>query len=226
MRGTLRCLALLLLTTVSAVALLSGVDGRSDGTQITAREGCTCHAAQPSDFATIELAGLPERYEGGKRYSLTVTVQAPVQPLPVAQNAGGFALEANAGRFEAPAGATDVQVTGAIASHAEAGNDQRTWKVDWIAPAQGGDVTFAAAANAVNGNGQSDPVDLWQRTEVSVSGSLAPSAQPPGNATGNASGNSSSPPPPPPANTPGAPLVAVGAVVLLVGAAARSGAKR
>jgi len=162
----------------ATLALVAGVESRSDGTGVLAREGCTCHAPSPSDFAAVRIDA-PTSFVGGARYTITVTVEAPLPRLPVAANLGGFALEVSAGELAVPEGALDVRASGALASHTSEGNDQRAWRVDWIAPLEGGEVTIVAAANAANGDGRSDALDLWNRAEVVVRGSPETPSQDP-----------------------------------------------
>lgn len=205
--------ALLLAAALSTFALLPPVDSRSDGSGLTAAEGCTCHAPQASPFVTVTVVGLPERFEGGERYSLLVSITGAPPPLPVAQNQGGFALDASAGTLLVPDGAQEVRSSGATATHTEAGNDQRVWAVEWTAPAAGGGVTIVAASNAVNGDGVNDPLDLWGTVSVEITGNPArPEPRPSGGNVTPPEVNGSQAPPPEAMRTPlpGAALAAAG----------------
>jgi hypothetical protein len=109
----------------------------------------------------VSIAGVPERWEAGRVYPVTVTVTRPRMDL------GGFQLTA---RFEsggAQAGALavrpedslrvkittdkDVQYIHHVRAGArEVAPDTARWTVGWTAPSAGGAVLFHVAANAAS----------------------------------------------------------------------------
>lgn len=136
----------------------------------------TCHLCH-NEFdlgfpgGSLELVGLPEGYEPGRRYPVQVVLHT--QEMVVA----GFQLSARfddgrpAGRL-APVDAR-VQVTDSTgvpyARQAQGGADPESpelarWTLEWTAPPSGGAVRFHAAANS--GNGDNSPFgDLIYATE-------------------------------------------------------------
>lgn len=198
------------LLVVGTLLSLGLAGGFSSGKADSARSGCGdvgCHGipGQGSPLVRALLDGLPEEYTPGGRYNLTVSVADAPPILPAAQNAGGFALEASAGSMAAVDDA--AQAADASATHTEAGNDQREWQVEWLAPPQpAGEVTFYLSANAVDGNGAADPGDQWASAMFMLpAGQAPPPPPPPGNATQE---------PTPPARTPGPAGAEVGLAVL------------
>lgn len=112
---------------------------------------------------SLALAGVPERFEPGKAYAITVTLGR--EGIRV----GGFMLTARfedggaqAGELSPPEGAektmgvtTDRGVQYAhqrLAGSALAAPDTARWTVVWTAPAKRGAVVFNVAANAGNGD--------------------------------------------------------------------------
>jgi hypothetical protein len=109
----------------------------------------------------LTISGVPERYEAGARYELTVTLTRPEMKI------GGFQLAA---RFEAtgaqagtlavrPVDAKQIRVetSGGVqyANQLKAGTvltmpGTVRWMLDWTAPEAPGSVIFHASANAAN----------------------------------------------------------------------------
>lgn len=142
--------ALPLVTTTSAS--LSGGTALEDADVA----GCHCHNLAPDPDVTLNLMGLPDRYDPGDTYDLVITVAGgpPIDELGLA--AGGFMLSCSNGTFAVPDGSDQVQVfnNGQTASHTGVGNKVRQWRLVWRAPAAGtGDAVFHLSANSVNGDG-------------------------------------------------------------------------
>ena len=104
---------------------------------------CTaCHwdnEAQ-ADSPRLTLVGLPDRFEPGERYTITVL-------LMEAGPSNGFQLAASAGQFESINPTTEAgehEVRSVMASGA--------WSVDWIAGGEREPVTFWLAVNDANGD--------------------------------------------------------------------------
>lgn len=201
MRGRGFAAACAALVAATLVAAVGSVESFSTGKADSARDGCGgagCHGAPVGPQIVIAmLDGLPEAYTPGANYTLTVRIDGGPPVLPVAQNQGGFALELTSGALRAID--DTVQAENATATHTEAGNDQRQWQVEWLAPLEGVDVDWFLSVNAVNGNGIPDPGDQWAHAEESIPRGAAP-APAPSNTTGNATGDAAAPPP---ARTPG-----------------------
>jgi hypothetical protein len=91
------------------------------------------------------MTGQPPEYTPLMKYTLTITVSGG--PL---STKGGFNLEVSAGTLSTSD--INVQVNALQATHTNP--NQRSWSVDWTAPAQGtGSVNFWIAGNAVDGDG-------------------------------------------------------------------------
>jgi hypothetical protein len=155
--------AILFALTVAGVAAFSS--GPPDGS--TGAPGeilCTaCHTGAPanSGAGSLTITGLPDAYEPGASYTLTLTLSDP--------NARRWGFQATAKTAVGPAGAitaTDTLTT--LVSQTAGfqyikqtfqGTFQNTtgsasWSFDWTAPEPGsGPVTFYAAGNAANFDG-------------------------------------------------------------------------
>jgi hypothetical protein len=115
---------------------------------------------------SLMLDGLPEAYEPGRTYRITVTLTRPGLAQGGFQLAARFAEGATAGRQAGTLRAIDerVEVVRAgepaveYASHSFEGTepvspDTVRWAVEWSAPAEaGGDVAFHAVGNAADGD--------------------------------------------------------------------------
>lgn len=205
------CLLILLSVSLAWIALpgAGSASGAADG---TAQNGCTCHALQPSNFATVTLAGLegsPPTYAQARAYELTLTVSKAPDVPPSVQNQGGFAVRVDPMGGLAPID-DKTQMKGNTLTHTAAGNDQRSWTFRWTPPANAtGPATIYLAGNAVNGDGVADPADFWTKTVMTVEPLPPASSAPP----------SPTPATPPPAGTPAPAALAtvVVAVAVLVG---------
>ena len=123
--------------------------------------GCYCHV--PGDDGTISpsIEGIPESYETGTTYRLNISITGDNPLADNPENQGGFLLQVSSGSLESvdnttgrnygPGGAGEYSGTNLI-THSEAGNDQRSWTVDWVAPDTAGEnIEFTVWVNAVNG---------------------------------------------------------------------------
>jgi hypothetical protein len=144
-------------------------------TQVSARPtgisnvqfGCTCHSGSATEGVVVILDGVPDNYAAGETLTLTITITGG--PERGAENYGGFNLDANAGTL-APFDNTSQLMDGEM-THTEFGNDQRTWQVNWTAPADNTtDITFTAHGNAVNGDGSASSDDKWNKVVVTLAG--------------------------------------------------------
>lgn len=136
--------------------------------------GCNCHTAAPTATVDIMVDGLPEEYNASETY--TVTVSFTGGPAETGVNSGGFNLWASGGEFSVLDATVESRAPAEV-THTEAGNDYRTWTVEWIAPSHGRDVDFIVHVNSVNGDG-SNSGDEWNRYDLTVAGSLGPGLDP------------------------------------------------
>ncbi len=136
--------------------------------------GCNCHAAAPTATIDVTLDGLPEEYNASETYTITVSFDGG--PVESGINSGGFNLWASGGEFTV-IDATVQSRAPAEVTHTEAGNDYRTWTLEWMAPSHGRDVAFILHVNSVNGD-NSNSGDSWNRLDLSVAGSLGPGLDP------------------------------------------------
>lgn len=136
--------------------------------------GCNCHTAAPTATVDIMVDGLPDEYNASETY--TVTVSFTGGPAETGVNSGGFNLWASAGEFSVLDATVESRAPAEV-THSEAGNDYRTWTVEWIAPSHGRDVDFIVHVNSVNGDG-SNSGDEWNRYDLTVAGSLGPGLDP------------------------------------------------
>jgi hypothetical protein len=157
----------LLIVLVICIILID-VSARSNGMTGVSNSGCTCHNGNnPSGDVTVSLSGYPTEYDPDTKYTLTITITGG--PSPAGANQGGFNLDASSGTLAVPSSASDIQIIGGEATHTTAGNDQRTWDIDWTAPGQGaGDVTFRFAGNSVNGD-STNSGDKWNKGTITIS---------------------------------------------------------
>jgi hypothetical protein len=119
-----------------------------------------CHTGEPLNQApgAIRIAGLPQSYEPGRAYPLTVFVTAPELKVGGFELAARFADGKQAGRFEATTpGATVTKSQAGIEyiSHTLEGiaatRDTVRWAILWRAPSEARQpVTFHLAGNAAN----------------------------------------------------------------------------
>jgi len=147
----------------------------------------TCLACHTGDAlnafgGSVRIEGLPKRYSPGASYPLTVLLSAEETAI------AGFELAARFAGGEVrgdPAGSlrpVDARVSLTVderdrvyAHQTEAGASVSdpsgsSWSLEWIAPDDGGDVTFHVAANS--GNGDNSPLgDLIYASEARVAGS-------------------------------------------------------
>lgn len=156
-----RSAALLLMVAMIALALLPLMPGSAQqsggvGLEDSDRAGCHCHNIAPDPGVTLNLMGLPDRYEPGQVYDLLISVAGgpPITEGMVAE--GGFMVSCTNGTFAVPEGSDQVQVFNGdrTASHTLAGDKYRQWRLLWRAPKEGtGDAVLYLSVNSVNGDG-------------------------------------------------------------------------
>ncbi len=160
----LALLSVAMIITPAAVSYPTGVSGIKDS-------GCNCHGAVASSEVAASISGLPDQYNYSEEYEIVISFSGG--PTDAANsNQGGFNLWVSDGALAA----TDATVQSYgenEASHTEAGNDQTSWTMTWIAPASDKNVEFILHVNSVNGNADGNnggsSGDLWNRLSAKVS---------------------------------------------------------
>ena len=119
-----------------------------------------CHMDTPNGAAQITLNGLPERYQAGRRYSLTLTFTYAAMERAGFQLAARFKDSSQAGRLMADGARVELSenVTSGLtfAHHSEQGltlsaPGHASWHFIWHAPSEAdGPVVFNAAVNGAN----------------------------------------------------------------------------
>ncbi|MEC8938598.1 MAG: cbb3-type cytochrome c oxidase subunit I [Candidatus Thermoplasmatota archaeon] len=138
--------------------------------------GCNCHNGVADTGVVVALDGLPEQYNVSETYELTISFSGGPS-TDGAANLGGFNLWASGGEIT-PVDATVQSRDSSEVTHTEAGNDYRSWTVEWTAPSHGRNVDFLLHVNSVNGDGVQGPEDKWNRLSITVAGSLGAALDP------------------------------------------------
>lgn len=132
-------------------------------------QGCNCHNTLPSSNVIPSLAGLPEEYNVSTTYTLTISFSGG--PAEGGVNSGGFNLWASDGDFSVVDATVQARSPTEL-THTEAGNDYRSWTIEWTSPDHGRNVDFILHVNSVNGDGaNTGGIDEWNRLDVTVAGS-------------------------------------------------------
>ena len=116
-----------------------------------------CHVGADKNPAEFVVEGLPEAYEPGKEYRITIRITKGPD-CPEGASCGGFAITASAGSLIVVDPANTMESTTATGekflTHTKEGSMRREWTVAWKAPeTAAGDVTFRIAVIAANGDG-------------------------------------------------------------------------
>lgn len=134
----------------------------ADSAGFSGRGGATCiacHTVAPvgHEEAAAALEGLPEAWEPGRTYRLTVRVDGGPAALPAPAPQGGFDLSIGGGSFAIPSGfegklrvPNPQEIT-----YLPEGTLMREWQVDWTAPgleARPAELGVWLAVLAANGN--------------------------------------------------------------------------
>jgi hypothetical protein len=178
------------LTLVTGMTVWSFSGGPPDGaTGAPGEVLCTdCHTSFPANSGDgqLTLLGLPDAFDPGQTYTLTVSLADP------GQQRWGFELavkddnDQEAGTITVTdAVNTQASVTGGITylKHTSTGTQNGTpdgpvtWSFDWTAPSKGRQVAiFYAAGNAANGNGNNQGDYIYNISRI-VSTRDVPSTQ-------------------------------------------------
>ncbi len=124
----------------------------------SAGSGCLCHGAQEASVVpAITLVGGAQEIVVGSTYTLEISLAGG--PDASGSNHGGFLLDVNSGEISTIDDNTLVNSAGDEATHSTAGNDQRTWQIEWTAESSD-DAEFNLRVNSVNGDGAATG-DSW-----------------------------------------------------------------
>lgn len=138
---------------VANFAAAPGFSGRAGVTCIA------CHTKAPAlhTAATAVLEGLPEAWDVGATYRLTIRVEGGPQAMPAPAPQGGFDLDVGAGHLQLVEGTqSQLRLVGTQeVTYLPAGTLMREWQVDWVAPGlevRPTDIPVWLAVLAANGN--------------------------------------------------------------------------
>ena len=161
---------LFLLVAVS-VFFVTLAESRSSGVAYDdAKNGCICHSSSATSDVTISISDLPRKFEASEIYDLNITLTGGPEITSDSQNHGGFTLTSSIGTLSSKDEYTQLMEDGSI-THTSAGNNQRTWKVQWTAPSDDSQsVEFKVGGNSVNGDDEPNEQDKWNSAEITVKG--------------------------------------------------------
>lgn len=147
---------ILVLAAVLAIGLLSykHVEAMSNGAP--ALNCVQCHVGADKNPADFVVEGLPEKYEPGKTYKITVKItKGPDCSGGVA--CGGFAVAVSAGELKVVDSKntfiSPLPTGEKILTHTKEGSKLREWTFEWVAPSKPEPVTFTISVLAANGDG-------------------------------------------------------------------------
>lgn len=173
----LALLAALLALTIPAASLPTGIGGdqtAAGGPDNVAKQGCTCHGANPSNSITVILDNVPMSYLADQTYALRLQIIGGPDPAAGNGNTGGFSMLVDAGALAATPGDEELMANVGddplTLTHTLEGatTEQRSWSFSWTAPVTGsGIVTFWISANSVDGAGGNQG-DMWNRLIFSL----------------------------------------------------------
>ena len=156
-------LAMAMVILPSVTSLPTGVDYG------LVQDGCNCHSAAASDSVTASIDGVPESYNKSETYTLTVSFTGG-PGTEGNENVGGFNLWTSAGTLTSLDSSTQLN-SPQDATHAEEGNNQRSWTLEWTAPDNNeSNIEFTLHTNSVNGDGSASSADMWNRAEATAFG--------------------------------------------------------
>lgn len=125
-----------------------------------------CHFDSPLNAkpGSVTIGGVPERFTGGERYTLTVTLSRPSMAIAGFQLAARFENGGTQAGSLAPAPGEEKRVKVETQTNVQYVNQRVEgsapeppgtvkWSLVWTAPTTGGTVLFHAAANAADKDG-------------------------------------------------------------------------
>lgn len=128
--------------------------------------GCGgCHDKNPSKDIRVKIDGLPDEYEPGKSYNITISIESDLNRTLAL---GGFDLSSDGGELSNPGAFAKVLQNKKEATHDSI--NKTSWTLTWTAPDDENtdEVTFDAAVLHANGNGLNDEDDKWNKTSKTI----------------------------------------------------------
>jgi len=163
-----RVIAIIFLFAVLILLPVHNVDGFPNGVGDIGEQGCLCHGAE-NDLTSVEIVGLPDKFESNTTYFLQLIVDNPEIDVNTSSAHGGFRLVVSSGVISFNE-TNKSQIIGDGWTHTELGNQQRVWNLTWQSPADNTSLTaLTLYGNAVNGNGEFTG-DGWNKVKIYVSG--------------------------------------------------------
>ena len=163
-----RVIAIIFLFTTLILLPSHNVDGFPNGVGDIGEQGCLCHGAE-NHLTTVEIVGLPEKFESNTTYYLQLIVDNPAIDVNTSSAQGGFRFVVSSGTISFNE-TNNSQTIGDGWTHTELGNQQRVWNLTWQSPVDNTSLTaLTLYGNAVNGNGEFTG-DGWNKIKIYVPG--------------------------------------------------------
>lgn len=167
MRRLLPVLGILVFMAVVGVTALHASSMSNGAPQLNCVQ---CHVGADKNPAEMVVEGLPEKYEPGKTYKITVKItKGPDCSGGVA--CGGFAVQVSAGELivvDKKNTFISTTPTGEkLLTHTKDGSLQREWTFEWKAPDKPEPVTFKISVIAANGDGSFNG-DAYAYKEITI----------------------------------------------------------
>ena len=148
-----RLITVILLFAVLILVPIHEVNGFPNGVGDIGEQGCLCHGAE-NDLTSVQIAGLPDKFESNTTYFLQLIVDNPQIDVNASSAQGGFRLVVSSGTISFNDTNTS-QIIGDGWTHTELGNQQRIWNLTWQSPSDNTSLSaLTLFGNAVNGNGE------------------------------------------------------------------------
>ena len=163
-----RLIAVIFLFAVLILMPINEVNGFPSGVGDIGEQGCLCHGAE-NDLTSVQISGLPEKYESNTTYFLQLVVHNPQIDVNASSAQGGFRLVVSSGTITFN-DTNATQIIGDGWTHTELGNQQRIWNLTWQSPSDNTSLSaLTLFGNAVNGNGEFTG-DGWNKIKIYVLG--------------------------------------------------------
>lgn len=163
-----RLIAVIFLFAVLILMPINEVNGFPSGVGDIGEQGCLCHGAE-NDLTSVQISGLPEKYESNTTYFLQLVVNNPQIDVNASSAQGGFRLVVSSGTITFN-DTNATQIIGDGWTHTELGNQQRIWNLTWQSPSDNTSLSaLTLFGNAVNGNGEFTG-DGWNKIKIYVLG--------------------------------------------------------
>lgn len=167
MRRLLPVLGILVFMAVVGVTALHASSMSNGAPQLNCVQ---CHVGADKNPAEMVVEGLPEKYEPGKTYKITVKItKGPDCSGGVA--CGGFAVQVSAGELivvDKKNTFISTTPTGEkLLTHTKDGSLRREWTFEWKAPDKPEPVTFKISVIAANGDGSFNG-DAYAYKEITI----------------------------------------------------------